>query len=90
MVLLPMGADQMLNAERARQLRFAEVLDPVRATPEAIELATEGHDDAPGQLAQSSERTLEQIARLLIEDRPQRQVRQRAVAGARSAPGDRR
>jgi UDP:flavonoid glycosyltransferase YjiC (YdhE family) len=41
MVLLPMGADQMLNGERARQLRFAEVLDPVRATPEAIELAVE-------------------------------------------------
>lgn len=41
MVLLPMGADQMHNAARAKQLRFAEVLDPVGATPDSIALAVE-------------------------------------------------
>lgn len=41
MVLLPMGADQVLNATRAEQLRFAEVLDPAAATPAAIGIAAE-------------------------------------------------
>ena len=36
MVLLPMGADQPLNAARARQLGVAEVLDATDATPAAI------------------------------------------------------
>jgi UDP:flavonoid glycosyltransferase YjiC (YdhE family) len=39
MVLLPMGADQTLNAARARQLQVAEVLDPVGATPAAVKVA---------------------------------------------------
>jgi UDP:flavonoid glycosyltransferase YjiC (YdhE family) len=39
MVLLPMGADQTLNAARAQQLHLAEVLDPVGATPAAIKRA---------------------------------------------------
>jgi MGT family glycosyltransferase len=39
MVLLPMGADQTLNAARARQLQVAEVLDPVGATPGAVKVA---------------------------------------------------
>ena len=41
LVLLPMGADQMLNAARARELRVAEVLDPVSATSAAIKHASE-------------------------------------------------
>lgn len=36
MVLLPMGADQMLNAARCRDLGVARVLDAVTAAPEAI------------------------------------------------------
>ena len=44
-----------------------------------IELASDGDDDAPGQLAQPRERTLEQIAGLQVEDRPERQVDDRAV-----------
>ena len=36
MVLLPMGADQPLNAARAQQLGVAEVLDAMDATPAAI------------------------------------------------------
>jgi UDP:flavonoid glycosyltransferase YjiC (YdhE family) len=39
MVLLPMGADQTLNAARAHQLQVAEVLDPVGATPAAVKAA---------------------------------------------------
>ena len=39
MVLLPMGADQPLNAARAQQLGVAEVLDPMDATPAAIRQA---------------------------------------------------
>jgi MGT family glycosyltransferase len=35
-VLLPMGADQPLNAARCEELGVARVLDAVRATPEAI------------------------------------------------------
>lgn len=39
MVLLPVGADQTLNAGRAQQLHLAEVLNPVLATPTDIEFA---------------------------------------------------
>ena len=39
MVLLPMGADQPLNAARAQQLRVGEVLGAIDATPAAIRLA---------------------------------------------------
>jgi MGT family glycosyltransferase len=35
-VLLPMGADQPLNAARCEELGAARVLDAVRSTPEAI------------------------------------------------------
>ena len=35
-VLIPMGADQPLNAARCEQLGLARVLDPVAATPESI------------------------------------------------------
>ncbi|HZM76360.1 MAG TPA: glycosyltransferase [Candidatus Limnocylindrales bacterium] len=36
MVLLPIGADQPLNADRCAALGVAQVLDPARATPQAI------------------------------------------------------
>jgi UDP:flavonoid glycosyltransferase YjiC (YdhE family) len=39
MVLLPMGADQPLNAARAQQLEVAQVLDAIDATPAAIQQA---------------------------------------------------
>jgi UDP:flavonoid glycosyltransferase YjiC (YdhE family) len=35
-VLIPMGADQPLNADRCEKLGLARVLDPVAATPESI------------------------------------------------------
>ncbi len=36
MVLIPMGADQLLNTARCRELGVARVLDAVTATPETI------------------------------------------------------
>ena len=39
MVLLPMGADQPLNAARAEALGVAQVLDALEATPGQIERA---------------------------------------------------
>jgi UDP:flavonoid glycosyltransferase YjiC (YdhE family) len=36
MVLIPMGADQPLNAARCEELRVARVLDAVEATPEMV------------------------------------------------------
>jgi UDP:flavonoid glycosyltransferase YjiC (YdhE family) len=36
LVLLPMGADQPLNADRCDALRVAEVLDPITADPAAV------------------------------------------------------
>lgn len=39
MVLLPMGADQSLNAERCAALGVGSVLDSVRATPEDVRAA---------------------------------------------------
>jgi UDP:flavonoid glycosyltransferase YjiC (YdhE family) len=38
-VLIPIGADQPLNAERCAHLGVAKVLDPVAATPESVEAA---------------------------------------------------
>ena len=39
MVLIPIGADQPLNAERCRALGVAEVIDAVGATPEMVRAA---------------------------------------------------
>lgn len=36
MVLIPMGADQPLNAARCEQLGMARVLDPIAATPDSV------------------------------------------------------
>jgi UDP:flavonoid glycosyltransferase YjiC (YdhE family) len=38
-VLIPMGADQPLNAERCVELGVAKLLDPIRATPEDVRAA---------------------------------------------------
>jgi UDP:flavonoid glycosyltransferase YjiC (YdhE family) len=38
-LLIPMGADQPLNAARCRQLGLAWVLDPITATPDSIRAA---------------------------------------------------
>ena len=40
-LLLPMGADQLFNAERCRRLGVARVLDPVTATPDAVASAVD-------------------------------------------------
>jgi UDP:flavonoid glycosyltransferase YjiC (YdhE family) len=52
-VLLPMGADQPWNADRAVQLGVAEVLDPMTATPDDVRravAAAPGHRDAAARL----------------------------------------
>ena len=40
-VLIPMGADQLLNAARCRQLGLAQQLDPIAATPDGVRAAAE-------------------------------------------------
>ncbi len=39
LVLIPMGADQLLNAARCEQLGVARVLDPIEATPSLVRAA---------------------------------------------------
>jgi UDP:flavonoid glycosyltransferase YjiC (YdhE family) len=39
LVLLPLGADQPLNAARCRELGVAHVLDPLTATPDSLRAA---------------------------------------------------
>jgi hypothetical protein len=36
LVIVPLGADQLHNAERARQIGIATVVDPAQATPEVL------------------------------------------------------
>ncbi len=47
MVLLPLGADQPLNAARCHELGVARVLDPVAATPDAVQAAVAEIRDDP-------------------------------------------
>jgi len=47
-VLVPMGADQPLNAARCEQLGLARVLDPVEATPEQVRDAVSAVLAEPG------------------------------------------
>lgn len=55
-VLIPMGADQPANAARCQQLGMAEVLDPITATPQAVQavvanvLASPSYQQAAEQL----------------------------------------
>jgi UDP:flavonoid glycosyltransferase YjiC (YdhE family) len=48
MVLIPMGADQPLNAARAAELELARVLDSVRATPADVSAAVADVLERPG------------------------------------------
>ena len=50
-VLIPMGADQPLNATRSEELGIARVLDPVAATPEDIRAAVSAVLEQPGYRA---------------------------------------
>ena len=50
-VLIPMGADQPLNAARCEQLGVARVLDPVAATPDDVREAVDGRAGRAGATA---------------------------------------
>jgi UDP:flavonoid glycosyltransferase YjiC (YdhE family) len=62
-VLLPMGADQPLNAARCEELGVARVLDAVRSTPEAIRESVSLVLSRPSYRA-AAERLRDEIARL--------------------------
>jgi UDP:flavonoid glycosyltransferase YjiC (YdhE family) len=59
-VLLPMGADQPLNARRCEQLGVARVLDALRSTPADIRAAAQVvlADPASRQAAQAMQREI--------------------------------
>jgi len=63
MVLLPMGADQPLNAARCEALGVGRVLDALRATPETVGEAVSAVLSDPTYRA-SAERVKEEIAAL--------------------------
>ena len=52
-VLIPMGADQPLNAARCAELGLARVLDPVAATPADVRDAVTAVLDEPGYRAEA-------------------------------------
>ena len=62
-VLIPMGADQPLNAERCVELGVAKVLDPIRATPEDVRAAASTVLEDPGY-RRSAARIRDEIAAL--------------------------
>jgi UDP:flavonoid glycosyltransferase YjiC (YdhE family) len=53
-LLIPMGADQPLNAARCQELGLARVLDPITATPDSVRVAVVDllHDPAYQQAAE--------------------------------------
>ena len=63
MVLLPMGADQPLNAARCQALGVADVLDAVSATPETVR-ATVTRVLADAGYREAAERIRDEIAAL--------------------------
>jgi hypothetical protein len=63
MVLIPLGADQPLNAARAEALGAARVLDAVRATPDDVREAVETVLEEPGYRA-AAERMRDELAAL--------------------------
>jgi len=63
MVLIPMGADQPLNAARCIQLGLAQVLDPVAATSESVSAAVAEVLADPGY-RQAAERMRTEFAAL--------------------------
>jgi UDP:flavonoid glycosyltransferase YjiC (YdhE family) len=80
MVLIPMGADQPLNAARAADLGVARVLDAVRTTPADVRAAVAGVLERPG-FRRAAERMRNELAALpgvehavdLLEDLTRRQ-----------------
>jgi UDP:flavonoid glycosyltransferase YjiC (YdhE family) len=62
-VLIPMGADQPLNAARCEQLGVARVLDPIGATPELVRAAVTEVLDNP-DYRQAAERIQDEFAAL--------------------------
>ena len=62
-VLIPMGADQPLNASRCQELGLARVLDPVAATPASVREATSAVLSEPGYRA-VAERLQQEFAAL--------------------------
>jgi MGT family glycosyltransferase len=62
-VLIPIGADQPLNAERCADLGVAEVLDAVEATPETIRAAAVGVLEDP-TYRRNAERLRDEIVAL--------------------------
>lgn len=81
-VLIPMGADQPLNAARCQALGIAQALDPVEATPESVRAAVNAVLEDP-TYRQAVERLRDEIAalpeivqavplleRLAVEQRP--------------------
>lgn len=62
-VLIPIGADQPLNAERCADLGVAQLLDAVEATPEAIRAAVVGVLEEP-TYRRNAERLRDEIAAL--------------------------
>jgi UDP:flavonoid glycosyltransferase YjiC (YdhE family) len=63
MVLVPMGADQPLNAARCEALGVAQVLDAVRATPQDVREAVTSVLSTP-TCRRAAERLRDEIARL--------------------------
>jgi UDP:flavonoid glycosyltransferase YjiC (YdhE family) len=62
-VLLPIGADQPLNAERCAQLGAARVLDPLTVTPNEVRAAVSEVLERPGYRG-AAERLRDELARL--------------------------
>ena len=62
-VLIPMGADQPLNAARCKELGVARVLDAVKATPQAVREAVARVLEDPSY-RQAAERIQDEIAGL--------------------------
>ncbi|MGQ0604963.1 MAG: glycosyltransferase [Anaerolineales bacterium] len=63
MVLIPMGADQPLNAARCIQLGVARMLDPIAATPDAVDESVAAVLADPNY-RQAAERMRDEIAAL--------------------------
>ncbi len=63
LVVIPMGADQPLNAKRCEELGVARVLDPVTATPELVREAVSAVLSDPGYRA-AARRVANEIATL--------------------------
>ena len=63
MVLIPMGADQPLNAQRCVELGVGQALDPLAATPESVRAAVTAVLDDPAY-RQAATRLRDEIAAL--------------------------